>query len=445
MADKSGIGTLINDAIELGTNSLDLFTLPPYERLLVHGKTVYFNLKNALTNDGPFEFELPADNNDYTSLPFTTLEGCVEIQKLDGTALTATEKTSVVNLFPHSLFRQCEVYLNDILVSDISSPTYALKAFIETHLSAKKALKDTVLKDAEWYYKDSVGKEETLDLATASDPFTVRFNRIKDAGGKVYFSFTPHIDLLKCERLLIPNCTLRFKFLRNEDTYSLFSSEAGAAQAKIVFKELKMHCRRITVDPHAAKAIETKNLTTPVIYPLTSGKIKKLLLNTGTQSINLSSVLRGPQPRQLIVGFCSAKGGDGHLTKTPFLFKNFKNKYFNATISGEPIVPKVFQPDCSNKHVMREYKWFLDNIGCYDHVSVDITLEDFLSNTFLYAFDFSPDLCNNFYLHGTENGTLDFDIVFETALTENIHCIVYAAFNEYLLIDGEKNVKIVPA
>ena len=445
MSDKHGLGTLVNEANELGADSLDLFSLPPIERLLVHGKTIIFHPTSVLTDQGPHEFSMPADNSDFTILPFTTLDGCVEVQKIDGTALTDTEKTTIVNLFPHTLFRQVEVYLNEKLISDITTPTYAYKAYIETHLSHKKAIKETILQDSEFYYKEVVGKEETFATAdTDVYPNLQRYKRIK--GKKIYFSITPHVDFLQCQRLLLPGCTLKFRFLRNEDSFSLFCPDGGAIAAKIVFKELTMSCRRVTIDPEAVRKIESHLLTTPAIYPVTNAKIKKLLINAGTQSINLSQIIRGPLPRSIIVGFVGSKNADGHLNKNPFLFQHFKNCYFNATLDGEAIVPKVFEPDCAttaNPKALREYKWFLNNIGCYDQVSVDITFADFMANSFFYAFDLSPDLCNSFYLHGVENGNFELQLAFKDALAENVNCIVYAAFNEFVMIDNERNVTLV--
>ena len=53
MADKHGIGTLVNESYELATDALDLFTLPPKEMALIHGKEVTIYPATVLTSDGP--------------------------------------------------------------------------------------------------------------------------------------------------------------------------------------------------------------------------------------------------------------------------------------------------------------------------------------------------------------------------------------------------------
>jgi hypothetical protein len=44
MADKHGVGTFVNEAHELATDALDLFSVPQYEEALVHGKELTYIL-----------------------------------------------------------------------------------------------------------------------------------------------------------------------------------------------------------------------------------------------------------------------------------------------------------------------------------------------------------------------------------------------------------------
>jgi hypothetical protein len=46
------------------------------------------------------------------------------------------------------------------------------------------------------------------------------------------------------------------------------------------------------------------------------------------------------------------------------------------------------------------------------------------------------------YLHGTENGTIDLDIGFQQAPTENIYCLMYASYDELITIDKNRNVQM---
>jgi hypothetical protein len=135
MSDKRGIGTLICDDVEMTTGNLDFFTPIIPENVLRNGSTIELNPVNAITDSGPYEFQISRDPDHYIYLPLTRLFGTVKVVKLDGSPLTAEDNTSVCNLFPQSLFKQMEIDVEGTQLNDISSSTYAIKAFLETILT----------------------------------------------------------------------------------------------------------------------------------------------------------------------------------------------------------------------------------------------------------------------------------------------------------------------
>ena len=155
---KAGVGTFVTEDHELASSGLALFDLPIVDTSLVNGKFVSIYPRTVLTDKGPHEFTIPSDGQDFTDLPYTRLEGCVEILKTDGGALTDTEVNAYVNLLPHSLFKQIELYVNNTQISDISAPTAAWKAAIETILTFPESVKNTTLKMEHWC-KDTITQE----------------------------------------------------------------------------------------------------------------------------------------------------------------------------------------------------------------------------------------------------------------------------------------------
>lgn len=436
MSEKRGIGTFINDEFELGSNSLDLFTVPPVDTTLVAGKSIKIYPNNALNDLGPFEFIIPNEGVDYTILPLTRIEGELEVVKADGSALAGTDAVSVVNLFPISIFKQVECEINNVQICDLSTPTYAYKGFLETHLSYGEEAKSTHLKTS-MYIKDTLDKENNVNLADET-AFKTRNALIQ--GKKVFFSSLVHVDLFQCNRLLIPGCQIKLKFIRNDDTFSLLGATAGP---KIKIHNLYLNLRRVTLDQKLHERNEKQLETTPAYYNITQSKIKTYVINSGTQSLTIPNIFRGNLPRSLMFGFVDARGFNGTISVNPFKFENFKLKYVNLKKNSEPVVGTVFQPNFSSGNYIREYRFFMDNIGiAHDNGTNSISPEEWAKNSNLWVYDLTPDLCNSFHLHKTETGNIDLDIAFEDATTKNIQMIVYASFNEAVLIDFERNVTI---
>lgn len=439
MSEKLGIGTFIDDEYELGSHGLDIFSKPHIDMSLIHGKTVTYYPLSAIVDGNPIEFIIPQEGNDYTFLPMTRLEGEVTITKKDGSALTDTDKNSIVNLFPSTLFRQVECEINGTQICDLSTPTYPYKSFIETHYTFGEDAKKTHLR-CEYYDKETIGKEETYEVtgATTNQRFVNGHTLIK--GGEFSFSSLIHIDLFQCHKYILPGTDLKLKFIRHEDSFSLLGANLIA---KIKINSLRLNVRRITVDPSILQGHNDGLNKMPAIYNVMQSKIKTHLLVKGIRNERITNVFRGKLPRCLYIFMVDSEAYDGAINKNPFLFKHNNMNYCQLYINGEPFMPKVFQPDFAKKKYLREYRWMFDNIGIQhgDHTN-GITPEEYEKNSFVMAFDFTPDLCNNFHYHGSLQGTIDVQLGFEDELPNNTMVLFYASFNEALLIDKDKNVTI---
>lgn len=441
MPDKLGVGTFIEDQVELISSGLDLFSIPEIDNSVIHGKTVTYYPIGAITNHGPYEFFVPHDGNDYTFMPLTRLEGEVEIKKSDGNALADADLNAYVNLFPQTLFRQIEVELNKTQICDLSTPTYPYKAYIETHLSYGDDAKKTHLV-CECYEKETVGQEEVYSLTHAKDRFKHSHTRIKQ--GKIFFSMILHIDFFQSNKYLLPGCNMNLKFIRSDDTFSLLGADQ---KGSIHINDLRLTMRKVTVDPEKVMEQEKTLETIPAMYPITQSKIKNFTLPAGTQNEKVLSIYRGKLPRSMIICFVKDIGFNGSITGNPFKFEHFDLSYLNLFVNGEPVLTRAFQPKLDKTKLstfVPLYRWFLDNIGiAHENETNDIYIDDFASNSFFIPFDFSPDLCNNFHPHGTIQGNLDLQLTFKTALAQNIQIIIYSSFNETISIDKFRNVTVI--
>lgn len=436
MTDRLGVGTFVLNEEEQTTSQLAIFHIPNVDAVLKEGKTVYYYPTNSVDNSGPFEFIIPKDPESFTNLPYTRLEGCIEVTKDDGSALVATDNVSVVNLFTQSIFKQVECEINGVQVCDLSTPTYAWKSFLETHLSYGKGAKDTHLK-CSLYEKDTATKEEAVDGSNLGS--AARAKRI--TGKKLFFSNIIHSDFFQAQKLLIPNTEIKLKFIRNEDSFSILAP--AAAKYKINIKNLKLAVRKIKIDPAVQGQLEHTLQTVPASYDLTQSKIKTYLIQKGSKTYDWAGFIQGNLPRSIIFGIVSHEAFNGNVNANPFYFNNHKVNLFNLKINGSPVLPTPYTPDFETGDFIREYRAFFDNNGmAHENESNDITLEDFEHNSCFWSYDLTPEQCNSFHLHETRVGSMDLSIGFKTETTKNLHIIAYCSFNAAIAIDSERNVRV---
>ena len=437
MAEKIGMGTFINDSTELTSHGLDSFSVPPVDQILKEGRTVYIYPTTSITDAGPYEFMVNKDPDHYIFLPMTRLEGELEILASDNTAIAEADKISVVNLFTQAIFNQIECELNGTEVCDLSTPTYAYKSFIETHLTYGKSAKETHL-FCSMYEKDTVGQEDTV--GDANEGFKKRKSRI--VGKKIFFSNIIHSDFFQCHKYLVPNTDLKLKLIRSEDSFALIGD--GTKTFKVCVKNLKLAIRKIRIDSSYQQTLENQLASQAAIYNLTQSKIKTFNIPTGSKSIEMPNIIQGNLPRSVHIGFVSSEGFNGDIKSNPFLFANQGVNYFNIKVNGVPVCPTPFQPDFTTGGAIREYRWFLDNCGIqHENETNGISFEEYVSNTCLWNFDLTPDLCNSFHLHETKTGSMDVTVGFKTALVKPIYMIVYACYNSAIAIDSDRNVKVI--
>lgn len=437
MAEKIGLGTFINDSTELTSHGLDSFSVPPVDQILKEGRTVYIYPTTSITDAGPYEFMVNKDPDHYIFLPMTRLEGELEIKNTDGTAVADADKISVVNLFTQAIFKQVECELNGTEVCDLSTPTYAYKSFIETHLTYGKSAKETHLY-CSMYEKDTVGKEETVGDANLG----WKNRRARAIGHKIYFSNIIHSDFFQCHKYLVPNTDLKLKLIRNDDSFAFIGD--GAKTFKVCVRNIKLAIRKIKIDSSYQQSLENQLASQAAIYNLTQSKIKTFNIPTGSKSIEMPNIIQGNLPRSVHIGFVSSDGFNGVINANPFNFANHGVNYFNIKVNGVPVCPTPFQPDFESGSAVREYRWFLDNCGIqHENETNGISFKEYCNNTCLWNFDLTPDLCNSFHLHETKTGSMDVTVGFKTELAKPIYMIVYACYNSAIAIDSDRNVKVI--
>jgi len=435
MTDRRGIGTFVCDEVELTTGHLDLFTPVIPENVLKQGFTVEINPPSVLTDTGPFEFIIPRDPDHYTYLPLTRLSGSVQFLKTDGNNIGETDDLSVCNLFTQSLFKQVELELEGNQINDISSSTYALKAFIETMLTYGNEAKSTHLRMA-GFEQDTVSVPETYKTKAWE-------NRRKWISGSDEFHFSQivHCDFLQSERFLLPNVGWTIRFIRNRDDYTFIGP---TLIGRIKFKKLKLSIHKVRIAPDFDRAIESNLLKEPAMYPITQSKIRSFLINSGTRTTIIQNVMSGNLPQGLVIGFLATGSFNGDVTLNPFTFKHFKLNSLNLKINGIPFHNRPFQPNYTTGEFVREYENLFNHTGVLHGNNVfTITMHDFKENLNLYPFDFSPDLCNSYHQHTAKQGNVEIELGFETELTANIYMIVYSSYKQTVFIDSKRTVTLV--
>ena len=188
---------------------------------------------------------------------------------------------SFVNNLGHSWIQQVELYLNDKQIIDLSTPSYAYKAFIENFLSYSKVKKEVDLRN-QLYLDDD---DETCDKYKLADSENLK-NRRKLLHGakenKGHFCIPLNIDFFQTPVFLCPGINLKLKLVKNKDEFFLLSD---GSKAKFRIDDLSLRFRLVETAKSVLEDVTKVNLGKGnAYYPYYMSKIRTNLITQGIQS-----------------------------------------------------------------------------------------------------------------------------------------------------------------
>jgi len=134
----------LNENISLIRSELSLLEEPPYDVSLTNSFIVEHYPVNAVNDKSvPIQFHIPGSDNQFIDLRDTRIHVRGKILLVDGKPIADTDIVAPVNIFLHSLFSQCIVWLNE---NQITPPNmyYPYRAYIDMLLGYGKEFTSAV-------------------------------------------------------------------------------------------------------------------------------------------------------------------------------------------------------------------------------------------------------------------------------------------------------------
>ena len=428
--DRVGVGNLVLNQDEGLAHNFDFFSAGTLEKSMRRGFEQEIRTTTAVTNDGPYEFFIP-ESNDYLLLPLTRLYVKVRLTKENGQALPAETEVSVVNLFPHSLFRQVDVEISGVNTSS-QDQLYPYKAYLETLLSYPNNELGHLTACSGWHL-DEAEKFDSPD----NDAFDVRREGLFTERD---YCIPIHSDIFQSPKVIPGNAPIKITLTRNTDAFSLICE--NAVDVKINITGIKLYVRKITPTDDMRNTHIATLQKQDAIIPFSRCVLKKHLISAGTTNVSLSGIFKGVLPRQILMGMVKSSRVDGRKYENPFLFNHYNVNQVNLRIDGQNCPPSPYQPNFQTGMVTRELRALYDNIGVLtNNNGCTISNMMFVNGFTLFAWDLTPDLCNGWHIHENEGvRTVDIDLQFTTAIPDATNIIFFATYESAIRIDKEGNV-----
>ena len=448
MEQSKGFGGSKVTTHSFNSDDVDIFEPVITETGVLSGRTITFRPISE-NSSGPYQFNLMPQGPDQC-LQLNSIKLGGRIQIMDGdSALADADDYSVVNLFPHSLFRAQEIEINGVLVTDLSSFLSHYQAYIQTILSYNKSAQMTHLK-SQLFDMDDAGKFDLNKITkTGNDVKSENNNqayirrRAFCKSSKEFDFYSPICsDILQCDRLLHSSANLKIRLLREVDEFSILSETDKNWKIKI--KDLKLYAHYVKLSDSLINQHAAKLRRSPMIYPITRTTMKEYTIGSGEKTKYVPNLFTGQLPKSIIIGMVEDNSASGSAKLNPFNFQHFKISESYLKVNGELTPSEPYAPDFDGKIYKREYLELLRNIGIdssEDHGNA-ITPDLYEGGAFFMAYDLTGHKCNMLHNHPSQEGNIDLMLQFNETLKKNVRIIVYASSDAQVEIDNAGSVMV---
>jgi len=410
----------------------DLFTLPPTQTAILSRKVISYKPIAPLSDNGPIEFTMPGQGDDYTDLAHCQLSLKVKIVKENGTDLSENDIVGPVNGFGWSIFEHMSVSWNNKTLND-PSHNHPYRCNIENLLTYGRGAQESHLTMNLWY-KDEAGQHDSLKDNLG---FTQRLSHCAKSK-EVELLGTLHGDVFNQSKLLIPGVEMKLKFVRSRHSFCLMGDQDG----KVVVTDATLLLHKVRLSPPVmlghVKALEKAT----VKYPITRVDMKTATLSAGVQSKSIDNLYLGQMPKRVVIGLVDSAAYNGNRELNPFKYEHFDLNFLSLYVDGQQIPSIPLTPNFERAEYLACYETLFSgtNIHFRDEGN-HIDRSEYPKGYTLFVFDLTPDLSGELdHWSPQQHGCMRMELRFRKPLPKVVTCLVYSEFHSLIEIDRYRNV-----
>lgn len=412
----------------------DLFSVPMTDTSVQSSFYGEFKpLVNIQDSDSKVEIRVTGNSNQYLDLNDSFFYIKLKVLNGDGTALPKGANISTVNNFLHSIFQQCDVTLNNQLLSSTNNG-YAFKSYFEGSLSYSS---DGAISQGACalFYKDS----DPTDNSDSNTGYAKRKAFIAQSA-PVELVGKLRLDLASQNRYILNDTSVCLSLTRSPDSFALLydpTEETAIVNPYIKLLDASFFVRKQILFPSIAlshqRMLDNKHLAQ---YPLPISDLKNFTIPSGNQAFVEENTFLGKVPSRVVIAMTSNAAFIGNYTKNPFNFQDFGLNYIALTVNNVPIPIRGLNVDFKNNQYMIPYYLLLRSLGVNtEGDGALITREDYTKGNVMFAYDINQVQTTDASMLLESSGSVKIELKFHKPLSEAVTLLVYSETQGILTLD----------
>ena len=444
----------IKDSMECAKSELDLFSVPPTNTAIEDAHWDNIQPHPNFDQSPVVRYDITGTNSHYLDLSATELHVTFKIITSRGVSpnVAPHEKVALTNNFLHSMFEQCQVFLNNVPVEN-TNKCYAYRAYLENLLCYSKEAKQNLLRGDFFFHEDKkvtewAAKGGENKLVDATEQYAIEAKKGTPAvnqPSKTYEAYGKiHCDIFNIAKYLLNNIDVKVVLTRAADRFCLLSD---GVEAFVSIENTFLRIRRVKISNAVMLAHAMALEQTTAKYPIKRVLVKPFVIPTNSSMFTISGIHFGIMPTRVVMGFVKTTAFSGVYKEDPYYFNHIGVSYLNLKVASRalPYAQGIRTSYIKTTNYTQGYLTLHKNIREASH---GISYEGYKEGHTLYAFDLTPDLCSADHFNLLRDGSLDLDVQLDYSGTDLLTkdkshtAIFYLEFDNIIEITKDRQVLV---
>ena len=248
------------------------------------------------------------------------------------------------------------------------------------------------------------------------------------------------IDMFEQERYLPSGVSIRLRFHRQKNLYTLMSEDPDY---KIDIMDAFLLMRKVRPSPGVQLGHHDALLKMAAKFPITRKECKVVSVAAGLRDVKKDNLFLGQLPKRVVVAMVDSDAFAGVQNKNPYNFKHNNVSHIQLYTDGEPVRSRPLRPVIGSRNYLHCYETLYRGLNRMDgEKSSIIKRVDWDKGYSLFAFDLTPDMDAEDHYALIKHGNLRLELEFAAALADPVSILIYAEFDNIVEITADRHIQI---
>lgn len=370
------------------TSTFDIFSDELYEGgVLGVRQVIAHSTTPVTTSSGPFSLHCPGIPNlamDMSSLRLHVQVQAQKVKKTDGVVsdiapvnsktgqADRVKPTGLINGVCGSMFRVVEIYLNNKLVSQLSSAAYEKVNFLEKVANFSDSAQETHLTCSNWQLpelSELYDDEYNDDGVYVTKPDHIHGTpeeRLNNITKPTWLSDTIYSEISFIDSVLAPDINVEIRLYRQQSDDMLFFSLDNDYFYRIKLLDMFVTVNQFEMEQEILSEWDKRlNAGQYANYLISRLSLKSNQVMAGVQHFRTNNLFRGVLPSQIIIAFQPTDAFSGNVNKDCQRYYHHFAERITVHINNQTIAVPLENLDWEDGNIRQVYRAFMDSMGIH--------------------------------------------------------------------------------